>query len=317
MTTFLIVIGIYLGVLLVFGFILPNAAWSLRYLFQPINYLHWWMLNPTRFLYKNFEHSPFVRKTALWSFRVLYVPRLIYYAIFWVLFTPLRVISSFYYNLVLFYSLTIRDNVLDWMGFKRNKELGIYSIKQFFFWVGQFFTELPNFVERLVKIILQGLAMFVLDCVIPAITVYHGTSKSAVDTIVKNGKWIAGRGDYGGLGIYFGIKKDVAAYYGLQNGTNARIILTRISIPFIRTLCTIPEKIKISKNNYRQFNYPLKGGQGKLISIFLSNKPSKLTELWRAKQPPNNPKLKGWYELCIVEKENGESYVELENQTYW
>jgi len=302
-------LGIFTFLVVVAGFILPHGVWGVNILFEKLNHFHWYLQNPFRGAYKDFNTNPNTRKRARLLFKVFYIVRVPYLLAIWIILFPLRIILAFYYDILLFYSLTIKDSVLTWMGYKLDSNLNKYSVKAFYYWVVRFFQELPNFIGKLLKMVFQGIAMFVLDCAIPALTVYHGTSKTAVDAITSEGQWISGQGDFGGLGIYFGLNKYVAHHYGDRN--HGRVILARVSTPLIRSLASIPEKIKIAQNRYDKFIYPMQGGQGHLISSFLKSRPSSISELWRTKTPHQLPHIKGWYELCVLSENRGKK------ESYW
>ncbi len=206
----------------------------------------------------------------------------------WLALTPLRLINAIYYNIIIYSLWCFYDHLSEIFNPKVNGMRYYHGFKYAFYW----FFGLPF---RFIKYIWIGLIQFiegiifvVVDTVVPAVTMYHGTRRDASINISKPGEWQVGDGNFAGSGIYFTMNKKVAQHYA-GSGKDSVIIRSRVSLGKIKNLNLAPANIRscVKYNGDRITGWALK-------------KRYTTTEWWRSDNQ--------WWEYCILNQRNGRSF---------
>lgn len=263
---------------------LPGIVWWLAPFFRMLNILHWFLYNPLRFVHRRKDSS--LSRIAHYLLRPAY---LLYWLILYFCLFPLRLISSFYYNVLLFFSVNLRDTISD---FFKPTQLQTYRGWRYYWrWLFGLPVRFFRLVFRNSGLIIQSLSMFVLDLVWPAWTMYHGTDfQQASLPILKGGKWRVGNGDFAGLGLYFAINRRVAMHYA--GGRQPTVIVSRISIGIIRPITSLQKEVRI---------YAGTSGRGQLIA----ERAGRYTTFLEHYRQDHG----GWWEYCMVKPGQRNQYV--------
>jgi len=265
--------------------LLVNLIWYLFPIFNGLNILIWWLSNPVRRLYRNNKKSyPRYLYGLFFPFYVIWL------FLFYMYSSPFRYIISFYYNILLFLSVCTRDALSDVFApkfsFKYSK--GVYY---YIAWCFGLPLRALVLLIRQGGIILQAFLMFIIDCVFPSFTMYHGTSLgSSSIPILKKSKWYVGMGDYVGYGIYFAISRKVAEHYAGNNDPS--VIVCRVNLFPLRPVATLTKGTRELAGS---------GGYGNIISSNAGITTASL-EHWR-----NN--RGGWYEYCLLQANRAGRYI--------
>jgi hypothetical protein len=251
----------------------PGFIWSLSKPFLYTNRLQWLILAPFRKWLRD-PASSWPRRWYLAGFPIFALYSMIAYLIL----LPLRLVNAFYFDILLFWSVCLRDGLLA-LAFPYYTESN--WMKRIYLWLYNFPRRLVLFLGKYLLVLFQGMAMFCFDLVWPTLTLFHGTDKSRAEKIASTGEWLAGSGDYAGTGIYFGLEKEVAQHY-IRAKAEALIVVSRVTLTPCRSISTLPEKIRAQI-----------GSDGDAISRSISF-PWISLEHWR--------KDMQWYEFCFVQK---------------
>lgn len=148
--------------------------------------------------------------------------------------------------------------------------------------------------------IVECVIFTISDTIYPTVTLYHGTSASAAESIIKspsrtpsgcrsssrmNGVWNVGAGNYAGDGIYFAPRLSTAMHYA-RNNAYPVVILCRVSLGSLLPLSLSPDSVFYSAghpNAHKVTAYGLNNGY-------------KSIEWWR--------KDCGWWEYCLLDWQN-------------
>ena len=205
----------------------------------------------------------------------------------YVLSTPVRFVSAFYYNIVIRSLSTLTDLFLEFMVPKtegmRHKSFFVYLL----LWIVKLPWRFAKFIIVKSSLsIIESIFFTAYDTIVPTLTMYHGTSEEASALITSRGNWKVGSGNYAGNGIYFAIYKRTADHYQRFN-TNGVIIVSRVSLGRILNMSCAPRHIRgmVANNGYEITEYGLSHGY-------------RSTEWWR--------KSGGWWEYCMLDA--GSSY---------
>lgn len=282
---FLIVLGII--VLLLTTFILRKLLWFIRHPFFLLNYLQWFLYNPIRFLFKN-PHSEFGRRLFIFLNMTLIAP--VYWLVIHALLTPVRAITSLYFDVLIYWSVMLDDSLSEVFMPKLGKYRFEKGFKYFFHWLVALPYRLVLFFLKSIFTIIDSILMFGISIVFPTLTMYHGTKfNEALTKIVQNGKWLVGGGDHAGSGIYFAIRRRVARHYS-PSGEDKGILILRVTPTFTRNQVTLKKEVR-----------ELVGHDGRKLSQKLSF-PFSTIEHWRTD-------MDGWWEYCLVQPNKAGQYV--------
>lgn len=263
------VLGITLVLLVILAW--PNLAWRIRRPFLWTNQAQWFMITP----YRHWLRDPRTRwphRLYLAFFPLVAAYRLVAY----VLLTPLRLLNAVYFDLLLFWSVSLRDGIAD-LVHPLYEERGFqYTLR----WLYLLPWRLLQFILKYSTAILQGLAMAALDLLWPTLTLFHGTGSAEAKTIARSGEWYAGTGNYVGTGLYFGLRERVGRHYARLK-REPLVIIARVTLAPCRLVATLPDALR------RQI-----GRDGDAISRGLP-RPWVSVEHWRHDRR--------WYEFCLMQ----------------
>lgn len=259
--------------------------WLLYFIDLPfyfLNSLQRWLSKPWRIFLKNNHGS----EVAQWRWRHvlnwLKVP-------LYIVLTPLRLVNACYYNLVLHslfetfnYSMEVICPSAEVEGngsWWRWPLLLPWRIIKYLVW-----HELLMLTESVI--------WTVIDTFVPALTLFHGTSEDASQSITQSrGRvgnhsrltevWNVGGGNYAGNGIYFAPARSTAVHYA-----QGALIVCRVNLGNVLDLGLAPYKV------YRQCGHPNAtiATQWGLEHGFTTG------EWWR--------KDAGWWEYCMYDWQN-------------
>jgi len=277
-----------IGVLVVFFILLPISyylrfiIWKFSPLFFLINWIMWVAYNPLRFIWKDTE-SNFAYRSSLFLTFTLIKP--IYWLIIHYLLTPLRIINSLYFDVILYWSVMISDNLEELF----KPKLGSYrqqrGMKYLFHWLYALPYRFLRFILASLLTIFDSFLMMGISILFPTLTMYHGTKfQGALTDIAQKGEWRVGGGNFAGTGIYFGMTKRVASHYA--DASDKGIIVARVTPTFTKTAATFSPKLRTNIGGF--------GSSGDELSekmIF----PFRTIEHWR-----ND--FDGWWEYCITHR---------------
>ncbi len=207
----------------------------------------------------------------------------------YVLCTPLRFINALFYNMVIHCSFEIYNYTLEVL-YPSNNDEGADEPRAIHFFVWRI-LKYPIWHGTLTFI--ECMAWTAIDTILPALTLYHGTSYGATANIVSTpswhskgyydvGVWIVGAGNYAGNGIYFASALSTAEHY---SGGNA-IIVCRVTLGRILDLGLAPNYV------YRECGHPdaLNATRWGLNNGYTTG------EWWRGDE--------GWWEFCMYDWQN-------------
>lgn len=252
---------------------LPRVVWAIRLPFVWLNWLQWFLMAPAQY---------WMRGVSSWPRSLFFIlsPVLIaYWLSAYLVMTPVRLINAVYFNMLLFWPVTLRDSVAD-VFHPRPGEGGDlrYAVR----WIFGFPIRSIKVVTDNLAAILQGVAATLFDLVWPTLTLFHGTPGQSAHAIVRTGAWRAGDGNYAGTGIYFSIRKRVAIRYARSKGGGA-VIVARVTLTPCRPFATLPERLR--KNLGRD-------GDGISHGVKFP---------WASLQHFRHDQG-GWYEFCVVQR---------------
>ena len=272
-----------------------NSNWPYTYLlwtvismpFYILDMLQFWLAKPWRPLMKrNLLRDKFKKPVRIFL-RILQFP-------FYVALFPLRLINAVYYNLLI-------HNVYEWS----NYLLEVIQPSDPKEGAGNVLKWLVFLPIRIIKYLLyhgsltliESIIWTAIDTIFPAVTLYHGTDKTAADNMLcdpnrnkqrqrsaerRTGTWTVGGGNYAGDGIYFGIFRKTLKNY--QSGsaivarvTTGRSIDTILMPDSVYSHAGLPNASAVS-------NWGLRNG-------YISG------EWWRAGNC-------NWWEICMFDRKN-------------
>ena len=173
--------------------------------------------------------------------------------------TPLRLFNAIAYNLVVHVMMVLYDLFIE--VFKPSswdeEGEGFFGTIIMFFWR---LLKYPIFHGAIA--VIEGFIWTVIDILIPAVTLYHGTDLTAAQAIVccpnrnrhlrysstrTHGTFAASRDGWGGNGVYFASKRTVAMGYALDDyrlgDNNPCMIVCRVSLGSILNYALSPHNV--------------------------------------------------------------------------
>ncbi len=254
---------------------------TLSFLFSFLNGLQRHLSKPWRPLYKQHHGADgfnvFLR--GFWSF--LKTP-------LYVVLTPLRFVNAFFYNIVVHSSFEFFNYLGEIFDPTSPKEGGA----NFITWLLLMPLRLIKYGWHYLLSLTESIIWTAIDTVVPALALYHGTSKDASVSICQSpgrvgakdwysGVWNVGGGNYAGNGIYFAPLRSTAEHYA-----NDAMIICRVSLGKVIDLGMAPKYV------YRQCGYPnaLGATEWGLKNGYTTG------EWWRSDE--------GWWEYCMYDWQN-------------
>lgn len=263
----------WIGLIVLFLTLLawPNLAWQIRSPFLWTNRLQWFLIAP----YRRWMRDP----RSEWPHRLflLLSPLLILYRLLaYLLLAPLRLWNALYFDVLLFWSVALRDGIADLVHPPYTQTRFRYVLR----WLYLFPWRLVRFLFKYPLAILQGLAMVLFDLLWPTLTLFHGSGYQEARTIARTGEWFAGPGNYVGTGLYFGLEEGIGRHYA-RTRRNPLVIVARVTLAPCRPIATLSEALR------RQI-----GRDGDTLSRDLPL-PWVSVEHWR--------RDRRWYEFCLMQ----------------
>ena len=273
--------------LLLLGWQNTYAIWYIISLpFYLLNMLQFWLAKPWRpFMKWNLLRDKYKKPMRIFL-RILQMP--FYIALF-----PLRFINAVYYNLLIHNLYELSNYLLEVLAPSDSRE-GARSFWRWLLWLPLRIIKYVLFHGTLTLI--ESIVWTVVDTFIPAVTLYHGTSKAAADSILcepkrnkhrrysscrKSGTWTVGGGNYAGDGIYFGIFRKT-----LRNYQSGAAIVARVTMGKTLDTVLVPDYI------YRQAGHP----NASAVSNWALRNGYVSGEWWRTSGR--------WWEICLYDRKN-------------
>jgi hypothetical protein len=251
--------------------------WALDPIFSVLNGLQHALQRPYRPLLR--RPRPAVRRLYL----VTLPMRLAVAAALYLLALPLRLLNAVYYDLYVQVAGVARDALGELLLPKRGRARRVEGPRYVSHWLATFPQRLRAAVGGVAWGLLDGLAMLVVDAVLPTVTMYHGTSFDSAVHITQPGTWIAGPGDFAGRGIYFAMRRPVAEHYAGQGV----VICARVTLGTTYPLACAPKVI-----------HDAVGRDGDRITAWCLQHHISAVEHWR------DDGRTGWWEYCLLRRQS-------------
>lgn len=191
-----------------------------------LNALQRYLAKPWFVFFKDHHFDSKTNQILRIAFSVLKVP-------FYIVLTPVRLVNAVYFNLVMHCLFEMFNYIMEVVSPSDYRE-GDDS------W-GRWILFLPWRILKYVVwhgtlTVVESLIWTVVDVFLPALTLYHGTSPSAANSIVSSperagymgydvGIWRVGGGNYAGNGIYFAPVRSTAKHY-----SSGSLIICRVTL---------------------------------------------------------------------------------------
>lgn len=221
-----VVVGLVVLAVLLLGAVGPRLAWGLRWLFLPLEWLIWWLPNPDR------RWLVGGGRLQRWTHRGLVPLRVVWWLAAWLVLLPVRILSAAYWDLGLFPTLALRDQLAA-LFFPPRLRGG--RLKRWTRWTLTFPGRALQLLLQSPLLVLQALARFVVACVVPTHTMFHGTSfgRAAVPMAQRNVLFVGPRA-HAGAGIYFARERRVAEHYARsavsRMGGTPSVLVVRVTL---------------------------------------------------------------------------------------
>ena len=178
---------------------------------------------------------------------------------FYIACTPLRAINAVYFNIVIHLWFEYFNLVMEVIAPSSRNE-GRRN-------VGQWIVKLPYRIWKYPLLhgfltTVESIAFTLADCVIPTLTLYHGTSAFYSDAITADpnrnswrqsmsnwhsGNFKTGGGNWGGDGIYFAPRRATSAAYSSDSGN---IVVCRVSLGKVVNISQAPLSVYNNAGRY-------------------------------------------------------------------
>ena len=262
-----------------------KVYWLASLPFYILNWIQRYASKPWRIFYKNNNG----RDTRNSELRDIYewvkIP-------LYIILTPLRFVNAFYYNMMVHCSFEMLNYISEVLVPNNPKEgkgniimwvtLMPWRILKYPLWHGSL-----TFAESAI--------WTMVDTVVPALTLYHGTSEQASATITGAGRdgysccltgiWNVGGGNFAGNGIYFAPARNTAMHY-----SKGSLIVCRVSLGKVLDLGLAPWHVYRQCGNANALGATRWGLQNGFVT----------GEWWR--------KDAGWWEYCTYDWQNRYNY---------
>lgn len=252
------------------------------FLFFILNALQRYLAKPWFVFFKKNRFDDQANETLRQVFEVLKVP-------FYVLLAPLRLANAVFFNILVHCTFEMFNYLMEVL-FPTSSDEGEGSwwrwtlllpwrLIKYFLWHGTL-------------TLVESVTWTLVDLVLPAQTLFHGTAYDAADSIVASpgrgldrygdiGVWMVGGGNYAGNGIYFAPARSTAVHYSAGSMIVCRVTLGRtldlgLAPRFVYEACGHPDALAAT-------DWGLKNG-------FVTG------EWWRSDA--------GWWEYCMYDWQN-------------
>ena len=275
--------------LLVIVYLVRGLVASFRGIFFALDRLQAFIYNPFRILFWLWRGNiPCI------LFRVCLVSGIApaWWLLAYVITFPIRVINTLYFDILLFGLVSLHDALQEWWsprlkGYRFKRGI-VYAAH----WLFGFPIRFVRFCWHIFLYICDSALMSGISLFLPTFTMFHGTSFSrAAIGITQRGRWLVGRGDFVGAGVYFGLEERTAYHYA-PRGSDAAIILARVT--------PLPTRGSITLALAER---ALIGRDGRELSRRLGKTIWRTIEHFRDDQ--------NWWEYCVIQPNKTDSFVHL------
>lgn len=258
---------------------------TLSFLFSFLNAVQRHLSKPWRPLYKNHHGSDGFNKFMRVFWFMLKIP-------IYIILTPLRFVNAVFYNILIHSSFELFNYLGEIIDPTSPKE----GEANFATWLLLFPLRLVKYGWHYLLSLTECIIWTVIDTIVPALTLYHGTCQEASESICQSpgrvgakdwysGVWNVGGGNYAGNGIYFAPIRSTAEHYARVNSKKA-LIICRVSLGKVIDLGMAPKYVYDkcgAANAIEATNWGLKNGYT-------------TGEWWRSDE--------GWWEYCMYDWKN-------------
>lgn len=269
----------------------PVLAWLyyaffrlLCFFFSILNGLQRHLSKPWRPIYKFHHGSDGFNKFMRVFWFLLKIP-------LYIVLTPLRFVNAFFYNIVVHSSFEFFNYLSEIIDPTSSQE----GSANFFKWVIWLPIRFVKYVWHYLLSLVESIIWTAIDTVVPALTLYHGTSQDASVSICESpgrvgskdwfsGVWNVGAGNYAGNGIYFAPIRSTAKHY-----SKGSLIICRVSLGKVIDLGMAPKYV------YNQCGSPNALG----ATEWGLNHGYTTGEWWRRLNEDE-----GWWEYCMYDWQN-------------
>lgn len=283
----------YLAIIILIA-TLRKALWIFSGIFFLIDEFMWFAYNPLRPFMRNIEGK--ANRVGFFLFSMLLL-KPVWQLSVWVLTTPLRFITALYFDVVMYLFVMLSESIDDLFSPKLKRMHATRGAAYWWRWVVGFPFRLVRLIIKNSLAVLDSLMMFSVSLVWPTFTMYHGTPNGAAYDIASKGRWLVGRGNWAGSGVYFGRSLRVVRHYAKSRSdtpANERVIIARVTFTMLRNCSTLLEP--------KRKNVGGMGARGEELARSIKF-PFFATEVWR---DDNGRK---WWEYCILFGNNAGEFV--------
>lgn len=288
-------LAIFFGLRIVLSSFGAEYATTLEYAYYLFS-IPFWFLNrlqhvltePWRYIFKTSWPSDGIKKVLRPLFYFIQI--LLYIAT-----TPLRLLNAIIYN-VLIYGIT---ELYDLISEVIQPSQWAEGYADWWKWTYMFpwrVIKYPIFDGCLVLI--EGAVWTIIDTIIPAITMYHGTDLLAGQCITgkKGSQWTDGtftasHSSWGGIGVYFASRRSVARRYAEDpyrlNDHNPVMIVCRVSLGKIINYSLAPDYV---------YHHAGPNGNPAVLNRYAENNGYTTGEWWNERG--------GYWEYCMFDWKN-------------
>ena len=288
-------IAIFLGLRIILSSMGARYASMFEYSYYILS-IPFWFLNrlqhvltePWRYIFKTSwpsDGSKEILRPLLYGIQVL----------LYIVTTPLRFVNAVIYN-ILIYGVTELYDLFSEVLQPTVWEEGYGSWWRWTYMLPWRIIKYPLFHGFLV--LFEGAVWTVIDIVIPAITMYHGTDLIAGQSITgtsgyrwTDGTFTASHSSWGGIGVYFASRRAVARNYAEDpyrlNGCNPVMIVCRVSLGKI---------INYSLAPYYTYLNAGSNGNPAVLNRYAENNGYTTGEWWNQRG--------GYWEFCMFDWQN-------------
>lgn len=211
----------------------------------------------------------------------------------YILLTPLRLVNAVFFNIVVHCSYELFNYVLEILSPTKYRD----GSDDLWDWIIYLPKRLWKYgIYHPVLTVVESVFWTVVDTFVPALTLYHGTSPDAAQSIVScpyrsgtkdgyTGIWNVGSGNFAGNGIYFAPARSTSEHY-----SNGSMIICRVTLGRTLDLGLAPQHV------YRQCGHrdALNATRWGLNNGYVTG------EWWRSDQK--------WWEYCMYDWQNRYNY---------
>ena len=253
-----------------------------------LNRLQHILSEPWRYMFKTSwpeEDTKDILRPVLYGIQIL-----LYIAI-----TPLRLLNAILYNIILYGLTELYDLSFEVLQPSKWDE-GYGDWWKWLYMLPIRIIKYPIYHGGLVLI--EGAVWTVIDTIIPAITLYHGTDLTAGQAITgkygrrwTDGTFAASKSSWGGIGVYFASRRGVARRYATDDyrlsDSNPVIIVCRVSLGKI---------INYSLAPYHVYTNAGETGNPAVLNRYAENNGYTTGEWWNQRG--------GYWEFCMFDWQN-------------